>query len=177
MAQLGDMQAGHRELFSVYLNDHLAAAVGGTELAKRTARREQDSELGPQLSELSLEIDRDLRLLRDLARALRGKARAPLKERLAWLGEKVGRLKLNGRIIERSPLSLVLELEILQGAVMSKRALWQTLDELQDEEPLLRRFPIQEMLERANDQHERIRHLHDRAVHLAFGSEASGASP
>jgi hypothetical protein len=44
-----------------------------------------------------------------------------------WATEKLGRLKPNGRITERSPLSTVLELEGLRMAVHGKAAGWQTL--------------------------------------------------
>ena len=44
-----------------------------------------------------------------------------------WVSEKLGRLKPNGRVIERSPLSTVLELEGLRMAVQGKAAGWQAL--------------------------------------------------
>jgi hypothetical protein len=50
-----------------------------------------------------------------------------LKVYTGWLAEKLGRLKLNGRITGRSPLSLVLELEGLRMAVEGKAAGWQAL--------------------------------------------------
>lgn len=49
---------------------------------------------------------------------------------LAGLGEKLGRLKLNGRILGTSPLTPVLELELMRSAVVGKIGLWQTLRDL-----------------------------------------------
>ena len=43
------------------------------------------------------------------------------------LGERVGRLKPNGRLTAASPLSALLELEVLRAAVNAKRGLWDTL--------------------------------------------------
>ena len=41
-----------------------------------------------------------------------------------WLGEKAGRLKPNGHLLSRSPLSPVVELEALSIGIEGKRLLW-----------------------------------------------------
>jgi hypothetical protein len=41
-----------------------------------------------------------------------------------WLAEKLGRLKLNGRVLRSSPLSAVTELEGCRLLLESNRALW-----------------------------------------------------
>ena len=43
------------------------------------------------------------------------------------VGERVGRLKLNGRLLARSPLSSLEELELLSLGVTGKAAGWRTL--------------------------------------------------
>ena len=45
----------------------------------------------------------------------------------AWIGEKAGRLKFNGRLLARSPLSDLEELEMLRLGVEGKAAGWRTL--------------------------------------------------
>jgi hypothetical protein len=45
----------------------------------------------------------------------------------AWIGEKVGRLKFNGHLTSRSPLSGLEELEMLRLGVEGKAAGWRTL--------------------------------------------------
>lgn len=169
------MDAESRKLFQIYIDDHLAGAVGGSELCKRAASRQEGTAFGAPLQDLCADIEHDLRHLREVADSMGAEPKAHVKEGLAWVGEKLGRLKLNGRLIERSPLSLVLELEILQGAVMAKRAVWQTLAELREHEPSLDRFEIDEMLRRAEDQHDRLRILHQRAVHRAFWHDLARA--
>ena len=42
-------------------------------------------------------------------------------------GELIGRLKANGRFRQRSPLSNVVELELLALGIMGKRKLWEAL--------------------------------------------------
>lgn len=41
-----------------------------------------------------------------------------------WLAEKAGRLKLNGRPLRRSPLSGLVELEMMHLAVEGEQACW-----------------------------------------------------
>ena len=49
-----------------------------------------------------------------------------------WIGEKAGRLKLNGRLLTRSPVSDLEELELLRLGVEGKAAGWRTLRTLAD---------------------------------------------
>ena len=53
-----------------------------------------------------------------------------IKATLFWVGEKVGRLKPNGELLQFSPLSRVVELEGLLTGVSGKLSLWRTLLEL-----------------------------------------------
>jgi len=71
----------------------------------------------------------------------------PHKAAIGWLTEKAGRLKLNGRLLGRSPLSDVLELETLRVGIEGKAAMWRALNTLKGDEErfdrLLRRAASQ----------------------------------
>jgi hypothetical protein len=54
----GTGQIGHRVL-GIYLNDHLAGATAGTELAHRVARTDHAQGQGGQLKRLAAEIAQD----------------------------------------------------------------------------------------------------------------------
>lgn len=43
------------------------------------------------------------------------------------IAERLGRVKLNGRLLQRSPLSRVIELEVLVVGIRGKEALWSAL--------------------------------------------------
>jgi hypothetical protein len=104
-------------LLRIYLQDHHAASAGGVALARRA--------VGPS-HPLAKQIARD----RDaLERVMQQLAVTPsaLKVGAVRVAELVGRLKLNGRIFERSPLSSVVELETLVVGVRGKEALWTAL--------------------------------------------------
>src|SRR3954447_12007959 len=98
------------ELLPIYLNDHLAAATGGCDLAKRAAGSNDGTELGEFLTWFVAEAEADRAQLEDVMGRL-DVGRDQLELGAVWLAEKLGRLKLNGRLVEYSPLSRVIELE------------------------------------------------------------------
>jgi len=109
-------------LLGIYLNDHLAGATAGTELAHRVARTHDDD----RLRRFAVEVAQDRAALQDMMKSLGVPARA-YKTAAAWIGEKAGRVKPNGHLLTRSPLSYLEELEIMQLGVQGKAAGWRTL--------------------------------------------------
>jgi hypothetical protein len=96
---------------AIYLNDHLAGATAGVELARRLrASNEGDPELGPALAEVCADIEADRETLKAAMDRL-GVGQSKLKPLAAVLGERLGRLKLNGQLWGYSPLSRLYELE------------------------------------------------------------------
>lgn len=108
------------ELLGIYLNDHLAGTIAGVELARRVSRTH------PELRVLADDAEADRHELLDVMRTF-GVEPRPHKAAIGWLTEKAGRLKLNGRLLGRSPLSDVLELEALRVGIEGKAAMWRTL--------------------------------------------------
>lgn len=115
------------DLLSIYLNDHLAGATAGLELARRVrdANRE-DETFGPPLVDICAEIEADRQTLVDLMGRLEVR-RDPLKPVAAWAVEKLGRLKLNGQLTGYSPLSRQVELEGLLIGITGKHQMWKAL--------------------------------------------------
>jgi hypothetical protein len=69
MAQTGTGQIGYRVL-GIYLNDHLAGATAGTELAHRAARTHRAPGQGGQLKRLAAEVAQDRAALIAMMQAL-----------------------------------------------------------------------------------------------------------
>jgi hypothetical protein len=113
-------------LLSIYLNDHLAGATAGLELARRMLESNRGTDLERPLEPLVDEIEEDLTTLQGLMDHA-GVAKNPVKRGAAWLGERITRLKGDGAILGRSPLSLLIELEAMALGIEGKRGLWQTL--------------------------------------------------
>ena len=153
-------------LLGIYLNDHLAGATAGVELARRLrGSNDDDSRFGPPLTELCTEIEADRETLGAVMDQL-DVGRGRVKPLAAVLGERLGRLKLNGRLWGYSPLSRLDELELLQIGVAGKRRLWRALDHTHAEE--LAEFELAAMAERATDQLRRLEALHLKAAALAL---------
>jgi hypothetical protein len=163
------MAASGAELIGIYLNDHLAGATAGTELAHRVARRHDEVADRAILQRLAGEINADRRALLEIM-ALLGVPVRHYKTTVAWLGERAGRLKFNGRLRTRSPLSSLEELELLRLGVEGKAAGWRTLRELAGAgagagaEPRLSEAWLDELLTRARAQADLLEELRVRAA-------------
>jgi hypothetical protein len=163
----------NERLLAIYLNDHLAGSTVGVELARRVEAANRPTDFGPPLSELANEIDEDRETLRLVMRRL-GVSEDRPKQIGAWAGEKLGRLKLNGRLRGYSPLSRVVEIEGLLLGVEGKRALWRSLERSIPDDPRIAGFDWNALAERAEGQDLRLEELRLRAAAEAFRAEARG---
>ena len=150
-------------LLRIYLQDHHAASAGGVALAKRA--------LGPS-HPLTKQIARDREALERIMRQLTVTPSA-LKVETVRVAELVGRLKLNGRIFERSPLSSVVELETLVVGVRGKEALWTAL---QGAGVSLDDVDLDALVESARAQGAELEALRLGAVATAFAGASGGIS-
>jgi hypothetical protein len=147
----------------IYLNDHLAGATAGVELAGRMAREHRGAPYGEPLESLRKEITQDrqalVRLLADLDVPVRR-----YKTYGAWLGEKVARMKPNGRLLRRSGLALLVELEALRLGAQGKASLWRGLLAASARDSRLDADRLEELLRRAVRQIKTLDALHARAA-------------
>lgn len=126
---LGGVGGLDRRLLRIYLNDHLAGSVAGLHRMRRTGRTLARTPVGPLLDQVADEVEGEQGELRALVASLDMPESLP-KQAATWAGEKVARLKGNGRLGRRAPLTPLLEVELLRSAVTGKRGLWQTLADL-----------------------------------------------
>ena len=89
---------------AVYLRDHFAGATAGLALVRRCRREHAGTPLDTTLAGIEAQIDEDRRSLEDTMARL-GIRPSGFKSALGSLGETVGRLKGNGRVISPSPSS------------------------------------------------------------------------
>ena len=176
MAQADDTGID-RKLLASYLNDHLAGATAGRDLARRARGSNRGNRFGDFLSRLAEEIEEDRSTLEEIMDRLDiGHDR--LKVYAGWASEKLGRLKLNGRILGYSPLSRLIELEGLYIGVTGKLSLLQSLRAVADLDPALDDFDFDALVERAQRQLDGLQELKIDAAELALtGSEEVGAAP
>lgn len=165
------MSAGPDRLLAIYLNDHLAGATLGVELARRLrSSNSGDPEMGEPLARICAEVEEDQRTLIGLMDQL-GVDRNPVKPALARIGERLGRLKLNGQLRGYSPLSRVLELEGMAALIGAKIQLWNALEQSFGE--TLGGVDFHALAERADNQGQRIEDLHLAAAQRALPAPTS----
>lgn len=88
------------------------------------------------------------------------------------VAERVGRLKPNGRLLRRSPLTDLVEIEGLLGAVSAKATGWQALHAV-EAPPWAAAVDLDELAARAASQLDRLRTIH-RAVADRVLAERTG---
>ncbi|WP_067453215.1 hypothetical protein [Actinomadura macra] len=168
--------AATRAFLGIYLNDHLAGAAGGVELARRAAGAHGGTGEGERLRRLADDIAADRGALLSIIMSLGIPVRR-YKSMAVWAAEKAGRLKFNGRLRSRSPLSDLLELEGLRLAVEGKAAGWRTLLTIVDEFPDLDAAELRVLEGRAQAQISVLEELRMAAVQKVFrASEPTGTA-
>jgi hypothetical protein len=160
---------GTGPLLGIYLNDHLAGATAGLELVRRAARSQRDTPAGPTLQRLATEIEEDRDALLDLMATLDVPVRR-YKTYAAWAAEKVGRLKPNGHLLDRSPLSSLVEVEALRLGVQGKASLWRTLAEVARRDARLDAGRLTELMERAEGQAATLEEMRVQTSAAVFGA-------
>ena len=150
------------ELLGIYLNDHLGGSAAGVETARRVHGSNEGTEFDQPLARLCEEIEADRESLQAVMEEL-GVGRSRYKPALGWLGEKLGRFKPNGQLRGYSPLSRVLELEVLLLGITGKIRLWTLLDQLVGEESAT---DFKSLIARGEDQRQRVEGLQGRAARL-----------
>ncbi|MGW0838960.1 hypothetical protein ACWD26_02150 [Streptomyces sp. NPDC002787] len=154
-------------LLGIYLNDHLAGATAGAARSRHLARSCHDAAFAPAVEEVAAEIAQDRHSLTDLMKRLDVPTRR-YKVSAGRAAEKLGRLKANGRLVHRSPLSTLIELEMLRVGVAGKLACWQTLRRLCDSDERLDPHLLDDLLRRAHRQLRTLEELHLRQITTTF---------
>lgn len=168
-----DRSADQRMLLQIYLNDHRAGAAGALAMLRRSAGSNQGTPLGATLEALIDEIEADAETLDRVLDHL-DLTPSPVKQLLAKVAERVGRLKMNGRLRGYSPLSRVLEIEGLLAGIDAKRKLWLALRALSPN-GAMSDIDLCALSERAESQRERLISHHHEAVIEAFGEPPEAA--
>jgi hypothetical protein len=156
-----------RDLLAIYLNDHLAGATGAVELIRRTLAANEGTELGAYLETLAREVEEDRNELMAIMERLEiGTDR--MKVAAGWAAEKVGRLKLNGRLTGYSPLSRLIELESMLLGVQGKLSAWRALRQLSPGEARLDAEQLDRLAARAERQIDELLAHHRTVAGLAL---------
>jgi hypothetical protein len=148
-----------RRLLRTYLRDHDSGALAGARRLGSTAQAHRDPGARAELTRLHVEVEEDRRSLAAVMERLDIVA-DPVKRLVLVAGEQLGRLKPNGFLTQRSPLTDVVELEALSMAATATLRLWETLAALGPDVTLTDPPELERLRERALDRRERLGRLH-----------------
>jgi hypothetical protein len=164
------------KFLGIYLNDQLAAGVLWREIARRAQRNNNGTELGEVLTRVSAGIAEDVETFQRIMRRLKIGVN-PAKLGLVIGAERLGRLKLNGRLRTYSPLSRFEELDVLVMGIEGKKLLWTNLRDLAGLASRLPDIDFDHLIERAERQRADLEPFHARAGTEAFTAPARQAAP
>jgi hypothetical protein len=118
---------------------------------------------------MAVEINEDRETLQEVMRTLAVPERQ-YKVYAAWAAEKAGRLKPNGHLRSRSPLSTLVELEAMLVGVTGKSALWRTLAALAQTDERLDEGRFAALQDRARQQANTLEDLRIEAAAEVIGA-------
>ena len=136
-----------------YLNDHMAGATAGCNLAQMASEEHQTDEHGPFFSEIYAEISADKDTLQQLIETL-GVAESASKTALAEVGSKLMGPKFTAG--EDDALNAFVTLETLSIGVEGKVCMWKALKTVEADYEAFKQFNVDELLARATSQREKL---------------------
>lgn len=146
-------------LLSSYLNDHLATATASVALFERTTENFRDTPWETELRFLTEDVTADRGAWLSAMEALEV-VPSRAKQVVGIVGERLGRFKPNGSLFHRTPMTDLVELEGLRLAVATKINALQVLRAIAVQDPRLAKETVEALLDRAQDQAERLYRLH-----------------
>ena len=162
-----DVAVASTEVLGTYLNDHLAGANAGVQMARRLHQRAVAGPDAAVLGRLAEEIDQDRNELRGLIERL-GEAGHPIKKAAGWFAGKAHRLAVATLLTGDADLSMLLETEALALGITGKLALWQALLAVAPVYPQLVEADLVRLAARAREQHSQIETIRIAAACRSF---------
>lgn len=155
-----------------YLNDHLAGAMLGSELAEQIRVQNQDSALGERMGPIAAEIETDRQTLIGVMDRM-GTSKNPIKQATTWIAEKASRPKFSGLTSGEPELGAFMALESLALGVQGKRCLWMALKEVAGDYPQLASIDLEDLIARAEAQHSTLEEERVSAAKRALGERTA----
>jgi hypothetical protein len=162
-----DREPDAGSLLRIYLNDHLTGATAVLQRLPNVLASNRGTSFEPTLRRMLREIEEDRRVLRQVMDRLDMPESLP-KMLLARVGERLGRLKTNGRAMGYSDLSRLIEFEALLVGSMGRLGLWRVLKDVAKEDPRLSEFDFSALEHQTSKQLDEIEAQRRDAARAAF---------
>jgi hypothetical protein len=154
-----------KDSLGTYIHDHLAGASYAIDLLNAMQDHYAGQPLGEFSAEMHCAITADRDTLREIATRVGSSSSSP-KEGVAWLAEKISRIKLQHS--DTNGLGTFEALEFLELGIHGKLALWRALAEIAPAESRLAGFDFDSVISRAESQRIRVEKYRLAAAHSAF---------
>lgn len=155
----------------VYLNDHLAGAMLGSDLAAQIRDQNENTPLGDVMRALAPQIEEDRQTLIGLMQQM-DISRNPIKQAGAWVAEKASSVKFGGLTSGEPELGTFMAVESLTLGVKGKLSLWRALAEVADQHRAIASVDLDELIHRAQTQYDLLER-----ERLAAGTRALSHPP
>jgi len=156
-------------LLATYLNDHLAGSIAALQLVERLVRLSEGNERQRLFVTLQAEIEEDQEVLKGLLRGI-GAKESKVRKAAAWLGVKMGEVKLEVDDTGDGQLRLLEALETLGLGIQGKLGLWRALRASSVAATGLGQLDFGGLERRALNQFERVEAQRLRVARAAFGA-------
>lgn len=156
------------ELLETYLNDHLAGATAGVDLAREIASDTEGTPVAAVMKQLGDDIEADRKVLEGLISSL-GFGQHTVKQAAAWMAEKMSRLRLNRVSAGSHQLALMMSFEMLWMGVGGKLCLWQALEEIAPKELAVAALDLATLVNRAVAQQQLLERYRRAVAPAALG--------
>jgi hypothetical protein len=137
----------------VYLNDHLAGAMLGSNLAEQIRSHNRGTPLGELMGSLAPQIEQDRQTLIELMQRI-DTSTNPVKQAGAWITERASRVKFWGLTSGEPALGTFMAVESLALGVLGKLSLWRALAQVPDQHPAIASVDLDELIARAQNQYD-----------------------
>ena len=151
----------------VYLNDHLAGAMLGSDLAEQIRERSEGTPFGEVMAKVAAQIEEDRETLVGLMERM-DVGGNPVKQATTWLAEKASRPKFSGLTSGDPEVGYFMALESMTLGVTGKLSLWEALRRVSGKHPEIAATNLDELIERARWQRDTLEEERLRAAERAL---------
>jgi hypothetical protein len=137
----------------IYLNDHLAGAMLGSNLAEQIRSHNRGTPLGELMGSLAPQIEQDRQTLIGLMQRI-DTSKNPVKQAGAWITEKASRVKFWGLTSGEPELGTFMAVETLALGVWGKLSLWRALAQVAEQHPAIASVDLDDLIARAQNQYD-----------------------
>lgn len=156
-----------REMLADYLRQHLLGSSSGVQMFRSAADTWADTDEGAALHELADQIEQERERLERLIAEIGG-TRSLAFRAVGAAAQAGGRLNPVNALRSRRSGWTQTELDLLQGALQGKAAMWHVLEEIADAHPALDPAEMRELYDAAQEQQAEVRRISESTLRDRF---------